>query len=51
MHRFKKLVFAEENISGQMKELIFGRIEREHIKYVNKIGSMIAPTEIAEVFD
>lgn len=51
IHRFKKLVFAEENISGQMKELIFGRIEREHIKYVNKIGSMIAPTEIAEVFD
>ncbi len=51
MNRYEKLVFAEENLSGQLKELIFGRIESEHIKCVNKIGSMIAPAEISEVFD
>ena len=46
MDRYKKLVFVEENLSGQLKEIIYGRRKYDHIKQVNKLGSMIAPEEI-----
>ena len=46
MESYKELVFVEENISGQLKEIIFGKRPYKHIKQVNKIGSMIAPDEI-----
>jgi 2-oxoglutarate ferredoxin oxidoreductase subunit alpha len=46
MDSYKTLIFVEENISGQLKEIIFGKRPYTHIKQVNKIGSMIAPDEI-----
>ncbi len=46
--RYENLVFVEENISGQLKEIVFGKIDDPRIKSVNKIGSMIAPSEIVE---
>ncbi len=48
MERYKHLVFVEENISGQLKEIIFGKKNDERIKSVNKIGSIIAPSQILE---
>ena len=46
MDSYKELVFIEENISGQLKELIFGKRSYAHIKKINKVGSMIAPEQI-----
>jgi len=46
LDRYKKLVFVEENISGQFKELIFGKRKHSNINGVNKIGSMITPEEV-----
>ncbi len=46
MDSYKELTFVEENISGQLKEMIYGKRNYKHIKKVNKIGSMIDPHEI-----
>jgi hypothetical protein len=46
MDSYKELIFVEENISGQLKEIIYGKRSYKHIKQVNKLGSMIAPDEI-----
>lgn len=46
MDSYKELIFVEENISGQIKEMIYGKRNYKHIKKVNKIGSMIDPHEI-----
>jgi 2-oxoglutarate ferredoxin oxidoreductase subunit alpha len=43
---YKSVTFVEENISGQYKNIIFGAVEKEKIKSVNKIGSLISPLEI-----
>lgn len=43
---YKELIFVEENISGQLKEIIYGKRPYNHIKQVNKIGNMISPDEI-----
>ena len=49
MDSYKEIIFVEENISGQLKEIIYGKRTYKHIKQVNKIGSMIAPDEILNV--
>ena len=46
---YKEIVFVEENISGQLKELLYGKRKYKHIKKVNKIGSLIAPQEILDI--
>ena len=46
INRYEKVTFVEENISGQYKNIIYGAMENERIKNVNKIGSMIKPSEI-----
>lgn len=46
--RHHDLVFVEENISGQLKEIICGKRIQENVKRVNKIGSMITPSEIID---
>lgn len=48
MDKYKKLVFVEENLSGQLKEMIFGKRKCSNIKGVNKIGNMITPEEVLE---
>jgi 2-oxoglutarate ferredoxin oxidoreductase subunit alpha len=49
MESYPTLIFVEENISGQLKEIIFGKRYYKNIKQVNKIGSMISPNEIINV--
>jgi 2-oxoglutarate ferredoxin oxidoreductase subunit alpha len=46
MDSYKEVIFVEENITGQLKEMIYGKRNYKHIKKVNKIGSMIDPHEI-----
>jgi hypothetical protein len=45
------VVFVEENISGQYRKIIYGEQSPENIKSVNKIGSMISPSEIEKVLN
>ena len=44
--RYDNVVIAEENLTGQFKEILFGTRPVKHIKQVNKIGNMIHPQEI-----
>ncbi|MCB9297304.1 MAG: hypothetical protein H6559_29885 [Lewinellaceae bacterium] len=50
LERYEKQVFVEENLPGLLRELIYGQARRAHIRSVNKIGSMIAPSEIIKEF-
>lgn len=46
LERYEKQVFVEENLPGLLRELIYGQARNRNIRSVNKIGSMIAPSEI-----
>ena len=43
---FKNLVLIEENHSGLLSEILFGKAINPRLKKANKIGSMITPSEI-----
>lgn len=45
---YKNVVIAEENHTGQLKEMLFGADVPDNIHSVNKIGNMIDPSEIIE---
>jgi 2-oxoglutarate ferredoxin oxidoreductase subunit alpha len=45
----KRVVVAEENMSGQYRMLLGGILRGKEVLGVNKIGSMITPEEILEV--
>ena len=46
--RYDKVVIAEENLTGQYKEVLFGNRPVKQIKQVNKMGNMIHPQEIMD---
>lgn len=46
LDRFERLHIVEENLNGIYREILFGKAQRKHIKGVNKIGTMISPSEI-----
>jgi 2-oxoglutarate ferredoxin oxidoreductase subunit alpha len=46
--RYDKVVFAEENLNGQYREILFGKKNPGKFVSVNKIGSMITPQEVVE---
>jgi 2-oxoglutarate ferredoxin oxidoreductase subunit alpha len=46
---YKRIVFAEENLTGSFCELCFGRRPPDRVCNVNRIGRMILPEEIIEV--
>ena len=46
LEQYEKQVFVEENLPGLLKELIYGHARRKNMRSVNKIGSMITPSEI-----
>ena len=48
LSRYRKVVVAEENLTGQYREVLFGRAGREGVKGVNAIGRMISPEDIME---
>ena len=46
INSYQKVTFVEENISGQYEKIIYGEASKENVKSVNKIGSLISPSEI-----
>jgi 2-oxoglutarate ferredoxin oxidoreductase subunit alpha len=49
---YKKVLFAEENMSGLYKEIIFGKRNNPNVKTATKFGSMLTPSEIeAKLFN
>ncbi len=48
LSRYDRIVFAEENLNGQLKEILFGKRTIPNVKQVNKIGNMITPAEIVQ---
>ncbi len=46
---FEKIIFVEENISSIYKEIIYGKNQPSKVSSVNKIGSLIGPSEIIKV--
>lgn len=47
--RYKNIIVAEENYTGQYRHLLFGANHPENIKGVNEFGKMIDPKQIIEV--
>jgi len=48
MDKFDYVIFVEENIGGIYKEIIYGNNSPEKVSSVNKIGSLISPSEIVK---
>ncbi len=48
MDRFDSVIFVEENIGGIYKEIIYGKNAPIKVSTVNKIGSLISPSEIVK---
>jgi len=44
--RYKRVVFAEENLNGQYRQLMFGNQPPRNIMGVNEFGNMINPLQI-----
>ncbi|MBI2969009.1 MAG: hypothetical protein HYY40_14500 [Bacteroidetes bacterium] len=51
MARYKKVIIAEENLTGQYRQILFGSKSPDNITGVNKFGKMISPEEIMEKFE
>ncbi len=47
--KYDEVIIAEENLTGQLKEILFGVRNQTNIKQVNKVGHMITPSEIVNV--
>jgi len=47
-NRYSKVVVVEENLTGQLRHLLFGVAGRKGVSGVNGIAKMISPTEIVE---
>lgn len=46
--KYKKVFIAEENLTGQYRQLLFGAVPPAHIKGINEFGKMISPDFIKE---
>lgn len=46
---YKTITFAEENMTGMFKEMIFGKRNSSKIKTATKFGAMLTPSEIEEI--
>lgn len=46
LDKYKRIIFAEENLDGQYRQVIYGFGHNKNVTGVNKIGKMIDPSEI-----
>lgn len=46
---YETVIFAEENMTGQYKEMLFGKRNSSKIKTATKFGGMLTPSEIEKV--
>lgn len=47
-NRYNRVVVAEENLTGQLRQMLFGFAGRKGVTGVNAIAKMISPNEIVE---
>ena len=47
--KYKKVVIAEENLSGQYRKILFGEFGNKNVFGVNEIAEMITPSKIMEI--
>ena len=48
IERYKRLVIAEENLHGSLRQVLFGLAARPDVGQVNVIGRAVTPEEIAQ---
>ncbi len=48
LEEYDNIIFAEENMTGLLKEILYGQNRSDQIRSVNKIGQMINPSEIVK---
>lgn len=48
--QYDRVIFAEENMTGLYKELIFGKRTGNRVEVVSDFGKMVAPSKIEGVF-
>jgi len=48
LKKYKKVVIAEENLTGQFRKILFGNHGKKGVTGVNAIGKMISPDDIAK---
>ncbi|MDD3628123.1 MAG: hypothetical protein PHV06_12485, partial [bacterium] len=48
IEKYTKVIIAEENLNGQMKQIMFGEARRKNIISVTKISKLITPLEIIQ---
>jgi 2-oxoglutarate ferredoxin oxidoreductase subunit alpha len=48
MNRYRRVLIVEENLTGQYREILFGRNGREGVSGVNAMGYMISPQQIMQ---
>jgi 2-oxoglutarate ferredoxin oxidoreductase subunit alpha len=46
--RYERVVVAEENLTGQLRHVLFGGVPRPYVTGINAIGKIITPGEIVE---
>jgi len=46
INKYENVIFAEENLTGILVKMLYGNNPPKNVSKVNKIGSMISPTEI-----
>ena len=50
IRNIKRVIIPEENMTGQYRSVIQHLLTEKEVISINKIGSMISPTEILEKF-
>jgi 2-oxoglutarate ferredoxin oxidoreductase subunit alpha len=48
---YETVIFAEENLTGQYKEMLFGKRTSAKIKTATKFGGMLTPSEIETIYN
>lgn len=46
--QYEEITFAEENMTGMYKEMLYGKRQSTQIKVATKFGTMLSPSEIIE---
>ena len=49
IEKYERITFAEENMTGMYKEMLFGKQNSKKIKTATKFGTMLSPREIENV--
>jgi 2-oxoglutarate ferredoxin oxidoreductase subunit alpha len=48
LQKYRQVIVAEENLNGQVRQVLFGTLPRPGVFGVNAVGRMITPEEIVQ---